>query len=62
MKFLSSLHKVRNLVVSDLRSLGNQRFPVRVQVLVMYRGGLSAVIAPASVCEAGGSGREELKK
>ena len=62
MKFLSSLHKVRNLVVSDLRSLGNQRLLVRVQVLVMYRGGLSAVTTPASVCEAGGSGREELKK
>ena len=42
---------VCSLVVSK-HVLGNQRFPVRVQLLPMCRG----------ICEAGGSGSEELKK
>ena len=39
-------------------------FPVRVRLLAMCRGELSAVVARlmSSVCEAGGSGREELKR
>ena len=44
-------------------ALGNQRCPVRVRLLAMCRGELSAVIARLmSNCEAGGSGSEELKK
>ena len=55
---------IERLVVSEL-ALGNQRFPVRVQLLAMYRGELSEIttrLMRLSVCEAGGSGREELNK
>ena len=45
-------------------TLGNQRFPVRVWLLAICRGELSAVIAPLmfKCVWSGGSGSEELKK
>ena len=50
------------LVVSDLHSeIKGSRFDSS-SPLAMCRGELSAVAAQLSVCEAGGSGSEELKK
>ena len=43
-------------------ALGNQWFQVRGRLLAMCKGEFSAVIVGISVCEAGGSGHEELKK
>ena len=40
----------------NILASGNQRFPVRVRLLPMCKGELSEV----SICEAGGSGSEEL--
>ena len=59
---IHTIHMIHTIFFYRL-ALGNQRFPVRVRLLAMCRGELSAVIARLmSNCEAGGSGSEELKK